>query len=147
MKKKHFDEYQVMKRYKIGYQSFFLIVVLIAVNISVSKKYAWADPDVQLYFIIMLALTYFAAMAIFKNAYLSNRTKRPIFYAVFLTVFGVYALKAHIFGLSEAGMGYIFENGQLTRNSASMIYPVFLMSAGTMFMAKYFIEKIKESKE
>lgn len=147
MKKEHFDEYQIMKRYKVGYQSFFITIVLIAINIGITERYMWAETDIQLYVIVMLSLMYFSTMAIIKNAYVSNRTKHPMFYAVFFAVFGLYSIRSHVSGIFDTGIIYLVENGQLTKKAGSMLYSLLLINMGVVAVIKNLIEKTKELKK
>lgn len=147
MKKEHFDEYQVGKRHKIEAQSLIVMIALVFINGQVSKNYMWADPDVQSYFIMMIPIIYFVTLAIFKNAYLSNRTKYPVFTVILFLGFGALMAKKPIIGFSEMGIGYFIENMKLTEGSVELLLSVVFMHTGTMLLIKCLIEKVKELKE
>ena len=44
MQKDRFDEFQVAKRHRIGYQTLFLTIALIVANGIIKMNFIWADP-------------------------------------------------------------------------------------------------------
>jgi len=52
MQNDRFDEFQIAKRHRIGYQAFILTIALIVVNGIIKMNYSWADPLMEVLVLI-----------------------------------------------------------------------------------------------
>ncbi len=75
-----YDEFQVAKRHRLGFQSFFLTMTLIFVNGFIKMNYIWAEPLMETLVLIYIPMMYMTVMAIWKGAYLSKKDKNVYMY-------------------------------------------------------------------
>ena len=69
MGKIEFDEMQLMLRYKIGYQSFLFLAILIMINVILSGMGAhWAESPTDTFILLLSAFTYFISRCIWCGA-------------------------------------------------------------------------------
>lgn len=86
---KHFDEFQLQKRNKIGYQTMILLVILIMLNGFIKQFYIWAPPFIESIVLVYLAMFYLIIMGIFKNAYFGKNKIPTTHFVLWGVGFGV----------------------------------------------------------
>ena len=84
MDNKHYDEYQIINRHKIAFQTLMITVSLVLLNGIISDIYEWARPILQASIIVHISVGYFATRAIFKNAYFGMNEKKYYINLLFL---------------------------------------------------------------
>ncbi len=132
MQEERFDEFQVAKRHRLGYQAFALTMTLIIVNGIVKMNYIWADPLMETFVLLHIPVTYLTVMLILKGAYTSKKAKNP---NVYIPMFGLVALfSLYVFVQSLwYGTFVLIEDGKLA-NNASILFQTIFMSLVTIAM-------------
>lgn len=132
MQKEHFDEFQVAKRHRIGYQAFALTMTLIIVNGIVKMNYIWAGPLMETLVLLYIPVTYLTVMLILKGAYTSKKAKST---NVYIPMFGLVALfSLYVFVQSVWYDTFVLiEDGKLA-NNASILFQTIFMSLVTIAM-------------
>lgn len=144
-KKQQYDEYQLIKRYKIGYQTLFIVVFLTLINTYVKELYPdWASPSMEAIVLLTIPYIYFMVMVILKNAFFGKKEKGlPI---LILTITFSFIIMATYGPSVIDGTFTIIENGQLSDQS----YPLFsLILFGTPAIAiliRKLIDKYEQKK-
>lgn len=139
----NFDEYQISVRHKIAFQSLLLTHVLALVNGIAATQHPWAPPMVQATFIIAIPALYFVTLAVFKNAYLGNRTRRPALTGLFALTLGLLNGAAVWFGPERRPL----ENGALTGDILPLLLGIFWGYIGIIILIKYFLENKSQAEE
>jgi hypothetical protein len=126
MQQDRFDEFQIAKRHRIGFQTLFLTITLIVLNGIVKMNYIWAEPLMEMLVLLHIPITYFTVMLIWKGAYTSKKEneKSSNFY---ILMFGLVALFS-LFVLGQSiwyGTFVLIVDGKLA------------MSAGILFQTTY----------
>lgn len=127
MKHAKYDEFQLAKRHKIGYQSFILMCIIILVNGYVKSRYGvWADPFLESLVLMFLPGLYFSGASIWKNAYLRIHDNAVLILLLFGFVGTVNFLSLGVSIFS--GTFYLIEDGQLGGDSGFVLLTsLFLM--------------------
>lgn len=69
-KEQPYDEYQLLKRNKISFQTMILFAVLIGINGFIKEVYiTWAPVLIEAFVLIYIPMFYFVLMSVIKNAY------------------------------------------------------------------------------
>ncbi|WP_342514147.1 hypothetical protein MKY34_05150 [Sporosarcina sp. FSL K6-1522] len=120
MHKDRYDEFQVAKRHRLGYQAFFLTIVLIFVNGFIKMNYIWAEPLMETLVLLYIPMLYMTVMAIWQGAYISKKEKNP---NVYIPMLGVAVLfNWFVIGYSLwDGVFVLVVDGKLV-NSASILF-------------------------
>lgn len=67
---KPYDEYQLLKRHRIGFQTMIIFASLVAINGFIKEFYIiWAPPMIEALVLLYIPLFYFILMGLFKSAY------------------------------------------------------------------------------
>ena len=132
MQQDRFDEFQIAKRHRIGYQAFILTIALIVVNGIIKMNYSWADPLMEILVLIYIPMMYLTVMAIWKGAYTSKKEKNP---NVYIPMFGLVVLFGwFVIGQSIWSDVFIFtENGKLS-NSSGILFSTTFFTVTTITM-------------
>ncbi len=136
MQEDFYDEFQLAKRHRIGYQAFFLTIGLILVNGFIKMNYIWAEPMIETLVLLYIPVTYSTVMMILKGAYTSKKARNTYLY---IPMFGIVAL----FGLFVivqslwSGVFVFVEDGKLA-NSAALLFQTtfFTLVAVTMIIRR-----------
>lgn len=128
MQKDRFDEFQIAKRHRIGYQTLFLTIALIVANGIIKMNFIWADPMMETLVLIHIPLTYFTVMLIWKGAYTSKKEneKSSDFY---ILMFGLVALFS-LFVLGQSiwyGTFVLIEDGKLAMGTSILFSTTYFM--------------------
>lgn len=66
-----YDEYQLLKRYRIGFQTMIIFALLVGINGFIKEFYIiWAPPIIEGIVLLYIPMFYFILMSLFKDAYL-----------------------------------------------------------------------------
>lgn len=126
MQNDRFDEFQIAKRHRIGYQAFILTIALIVVNGIIKMNYSWADPLMEMFVLLFIPLTYLTVLAIWKGAYMSSKVKEKNSDFYFL-MFGLVAL-FNLFVLGQSiwyGTFVLIEDGKLAISAGILLQTTF----------------------
>lgn len=124
MQKDRFDEFQIAKRHRIGYQTLFLTIALIIVNGIVKMNYIWAEPLMETLVLLHIPIIYFTVMLIWKGAYTSRKEKNSNLY---ILMFGLVALFS-LFVLGQSiwyGTFILIEDGKLATSAGILFQTTF----------------------
>jgi len=68
MKNVQYDEYQMLNRQKIAYQSFFIAIPLIIINSLINTIHIWAVPIYEGFVLAGIPLLYFITGSTYGNS-------------------------------------------------------------------------------
>ena len=124
MKQDRYDEFQIAKRHRLGFQAFLLTITLIFVNGMIKMNYIWAEPMMEMLVLIYIPLTYMTVMSIWKGAYTSKKVKNP---NVYIPMFGLVVLfNWFVIGQSIwSGVFVLVEDGKLSISSGILFTTIF----------------------
>lgn len=124
MKQDRYDEFQIAKRHRLGFQAFFLTIALIVANGIIKMNYIWAEPLMEMLVLMYIPLTYLTAAMIWKGAYTSKKVKNP---NVYIPMFGLVVLfNWFVIGQSIwSGVFVLVEDGKLATGSGILFTTVF----------------------
>lgn len=124
MKQDRYDEFQIAKRHRLGYQALFLTISLIIVNGIIKMNHIWADPLMEMLVLLYIPVTYLTVMLILKGAYTSKKVKNP---NVYIPMSGLVALFGwYVFIQSLWYDTFILiEDGKLTNSSGILFQTIF----------------------
>ncbi|MCG7336671.1 hypothetical protein MHZ95_15500 [Sporosarcina sp. ACRSM] len=128
MKQDRYDEFQIAKRHRLGFQAFFLTIALIVANGIIKMNYIWAEPLMEMLVLMYIPLTYLTAAMIWKGAYTSKKVKNP---NVYIPMFGLVVLfNWFVIGQSIwSGVFVIVEDGMLATSSGILFTTIFFTLA------------------
>lgn len=141
MSKQNFDEYQIIKRQRIAFETLFITFVLVFLNGWITSSYLWAPPMIQALIVVIFPTMYFVTRAVFKNAYLSNKVKHPLSNTAFFVGLGVVNLIVAFSAYRNLGVKHFFDHGRLTANISPIILAIFFIHIGTMILIKHLTER------
>lgn len=108
---KPYDEYQLLKRNRISFQTMILFALLVGINGFIKEYYiTWAPPMVEAFVLIYIPMFYFTLMSLIKNAYFRELDTKVavIFIMGLLVTFNLFVIIQGIiygtFSLVEDGM-------------------------------------------
>lgn len=139
-----YDEYQKLMRYKYGYHSFMIILVLsiINFNLTVFMELQWAESkSLEFMLLIFLAIGYSIVMNIYKGAYFAKHQNSKM-YAFIFFLLGI----ANIY-LSSSPYSPLITDGLVTLNSIMLISGMLWISIPVAYLTRIFVEKRRASKE
>ncbi|MGP6147075.1 hypothetical protein [Jeotgalibaca sp. A122] len=117
-----YDEYQRFIRYRTGYHSFFLVVLLLLVNHFVTgvKDFQWAeDGSVELLFIILIPGTFMNIVSTWQGAYF-NRREKPLRSNLVVLAMGVMYVWLALYSGSIRDRGLVID-GKLTLAASQLM--------------------------
>ena len=144
MKKTGFDEYQKMMRYKYGYYSFMLLIVLTISNYFLKGFYSIERATsgmLENIILTLIVIAYFILTAGYKGAYFRMSENERNYAWLFLAV-GLFNLYPFILNISHSSHHYMID-GKLTEN---VIQPL----TGSVFLflpIAVYLRKRKEKKD
>lgn len=124
MKQDRYDEFQIAKRHRLGFQAFLLTIALIVVNGMIKMNTIWAEPMMEMFVLIYIPLTYMTVAMIWKGAYTSKKVKNP---NVYIPMFGLVVLfNWFVIGQSIwSGVFVLVEDGKLSNSTGILFTTVF----------------------
>jgi hypothetical protein len=137
-----FDELQKFNRYKIGYKTMFLALIIIAVNGFVKGMFniKWAEPTLESEILVMIIAGIFAISCIIKDAYSAggkNSNRMMLLFAIigFMNIFSI------IYHSIKGSKVAIIENGMLGSDCISMVASIFFIVVPSVYGIKLFVDK------
>lgn len=137
---KHLDEYQRMKRYKLGYHTLILIVVLQAVNYFLNIDWA-EDPRFESVVILLIAGLYFTVTAVYSGAFFA-KWENPFFASFFHILSGTLMLLS-----TNVSQTPLVENGQITWQAINILGALHLFSIPLTYLVRMTVDKRRDVKE
>ncbi len=115
--KPKFDEYQKNIRYKYGYYSFFVLLVLMFIDSFVSSEVVWAEPMVKWFILILVPMLYLTTMTALKGAYIPfNKEKISFKTNIINLLLAVLWLFMGMMQYKRYGIEALIKNGILQTN-------------------------------
>lgn len=133
---KHYDEKQLIDRYRISFETMWLTFILIFIGGMIKIFYGpWAAANTEMMILLSLPTTYFAVRAIWKGAYFSVQQKSYTWPLIVFAAVSLLNLGACVgLILTEGG---IIENNMLSEN----LFQFFLALPFLMLVITYLIKK------
>jgi len=141
MNKNGYDERQILNRYKIGFQSFFILLALVLIDGFVRNAgYEWATPYNSALIIIYIALIYFTLRAINCDAYFSTKNAGNSNFV--MTIFSITAAFLVLVSIVKIVQGSfaIISKSQLTDHATSFLLTIYFVTTA----ATYWIRRTRE---
>ena len=144
---KHYDEKQLVDRYRISFETMWLTFVLILISGMINIFHGpWAAANTEMIILLSLPATYFMVRSVMKGAYFSRNEKSYTFSLILFAVIGLLNLATLII-IALRGDPLI-ENGILTENLFQLFIALPLLSIPITYLIKKAISKdIKEDEE
>jgi hypothetical protein len=144
---KHYDEKQLVDRYRISFETMWLTFILILISGMIRIFHgSWAATNTEMVILLSLPATYFLIRSIMKGAYFSRTEKSYTFSLILFAIIGILNL-ATIIVIASRGDPFI-ENGILTENLFQLFIALPLLSIPITYLIKKAISKdIKEDEE
>ncbi|OJF90777.1 hypothetical protein [Alkalibacterium sp. 20] len=140
----NYDEYQKFMRYKYGYHSFAIILILTVLNFNLDLIFnlQWAETkSLEFMLLIFLAIGYSIVMNIYKGAYFSKK-QNPKIYAVIFFFLGL----ANIY-LSFSPYSPLISDGLVTSNSMMLVSGLLWISIPVAYLTRIIVEKKRDEKD
>ncbi|MBZ3936416.1 DUF6773 family protein [Methanimicrococcus blatticola] len=139
---KHYDERQLISRYRISFETMWLTLILIFISGMFKVFYGpWAADNTEMMVLLSLPTTYFAVRAVWKGAYFSIQQKSYTWTIVSFTFVGLLNLAAFIISIINGGT--VIENGILSEN----LFQFFLALPFLALVITYAVKKIMSKNE
>ena len=144
---KHYDEKQLVDRYRISFETMWLTFVLILISGMIQIFHGhWAAANTEMVILLSLPATYFMIRSVMKGAYFSRTEKSYTFSLILFAVIGILNLATLII-IASRGDPFI-ENGIFTENLFQLFITLPLLSIPITYLIKKAISKdIKEDEE
>lgn len=141
---KNFDEYQRLMRYKYGYHSFLIILVLGVLNFNINLfiDIQWAETQpLEFMLLIFIAVGYSIVMNIYKGAYFTKHQNSKM-YAIIFFLLGL----VNIY-LSSSPYSPLIIDGRLSSNSIMLVSGMLWISIPIAYLTRVIVEKRRESSD
>ena len=144
---KHYDERQLIDRYRISFETMWLTFILILVSGMIRIFHGpWAAANTEMIILLSLPATYFMIRSVMKGAYFSRTEKYYTFSLILFAIIGILNLATLII-IASRGDPFI-ENGILTENLFQLFIALPLLSIPITYLIKKAITKdVKEDEE
>jgi len=144
---KHYDEKQLVDRYRISFETMWLTFVLILISGMIKIFHGpWAAANTEMIILLSLPATYFIIRSVMKSAYFSRTEKSYTWTLIIFAAIGILNL-ATIIIIALGGDPFI-ENGILTENLFQFFIALPLLSIPITYLIKKAISKdVKENEE
>jgi len=139
--KTEYDERQILARnsaYKASYFTLMSYMALIALLDSFDFK--WAEFDTQMLLGILISVTVFVTICIFKDAYFGYNEKSIKAFLPLAIVLGFMNVLAFVMNV-VVGDEVLFENGLLTHNSTNLFIGILFIILFIVIIIKNVISK------
>lgn len=126
-------------RYQITMHTLLIFILAVFFNGLIKQLYVWAQPMAESLLLLFIPATYFITAAIVKDAYFSDKTRRPPFLFPMLAAGGL-SLLLFLYGI-YSGDFHIFESGKLSNSSCIVITTLFLLYVPLLSLVHTFRKK------
>lgn len=140
----NYDERQKFLRYKYGYEAFFLLLALTAINSFICTViYEWAEQNVSAFAVIFISAFYFGLRTVLSGAYAGNeeaekRTARILPLTVVIVLLMCAAMLPDII----RGVDPLIVDGKVT----SAVYPVIVPPFVIPIVVAFFVKRSRDRK-
>ena len=138
----HFDECQRFLRYKYGFHSFLIVVVLSAFNFSMSSIWSiqWAETkEAEYLFLLSIAVFYSFIMSIYKGAYF-HKNETPAF------TIPLFLLSSFLY-LDTSLSSPLLSDGKLTMRGLYLLFAIMWFSGAILYVVKALIDKRRDKND
>ena len=144
--KAQFDERQLLARNKAFKYSFIITLIFAAVYMFTNVfELNWAPAYIQFGLLIVIGMTVFAVVCIFKDAYVAINYKKNI-YTYIVSVIALSAIHLYVYGRSIAsGKPNLFTSGTCSEDSIYLFSGLMFISIGISLIIKKAIDKKGEA--
>ena len=144
---KHYDEKQLVDRYRISFETMWLTFILIFISGMIQIFHGpWAAANTEMVILLSLPVTYFMIRSVTKGAYFSRIEKSYTWSLILFAAIGILNLAALIL-IALRGDPFI-ENGILTENLFQFFIALPLLSIPITYLIRKAISKdVKEDEE
>ncbi|MDL2261366.1 hypothetical protein LJC08_03940 [Methanimicrococcus sp. OttesenSCG-928-J09] len=133
---KHYDEKQLVDRYRISFETLMLTFILIFMSGTIKISYGqWATDNTEMIILMAIPATYFIIRSIWKGAYFSIKEKTHTWTLAFSALICILYLATIVFSIYNGEP--IIENGMLSEN----LFPFFIMLPFLAIIITYAIKK------
>ena len=142
---KDFDELQKINRGEIALQTMLLTFILIFINgffISISGYNIWGDSGIEALFLVYIPVMYFSTMAILKDAYTYENSKKVKTIIIMFVILSVLNLSVILQGIYR-GVFKVIEHNRLSYGSTNVLVAVFFGYIAILLFIKQKINKKK----
>lgn len=131
----HYDEKQLVDRYRISFETMWLTFILIFIGGFIKIFYGpWAAANTEMAFLVFIPLTYFVIRSVLKGAYFSVQKKSHTWSLILIVFIGVINLGN--FAIQIISGGSIIEDGMLSET----LFPLFVAIPFLLVPIVYFIQ-------
>ncbi len=134
---KYYDEYQKLLRYKYGYHSFLIIIVLSVINFNLTlfMDTQWAETKyLEFMLLLFFAAGYSIVMNVYKGSYFTRHQSVKMYSVFFLL--GLVNLY-----LSSSPYSPLIKDGLITSNSIMFVNALIFISMPIAFLSRIVVEK------
>ena len=144
---KHYDERQLIDRYRISFETMWLTFILILISGMIQIFHGpWAAANTEMAILLFLPGTYFMVRSIIKGAYFSKIKTSYTWSLILFAAIGILNIAALIL-IALRGDPFI-ENGILTENLFQLFIALPLLSIPITYLIKKAINNdVKEDEE
>ncbi len=143
--KPELDERQLMNRYKIGFQSFMLTLILLLLDILIQDvfKLTWASHFACTVFLFYIMLTFFAIRCIFSDSYFAESQRHSVRNLMAFFLLGGVFVGINIIAAVLGGRFLFMENNMLSDKTITVVTSVWMIAVPLC----YFGKKLHDRKE
>lgn len=140
-----YDEYQKMMRYKCGYYSFMLLLVLLMFDFILNDfwSYQWAETQgLETLFIMGLILLIFNGFTIYHNAHFSRKENAKWYLLLDILTGIIYTTM--FFPIPTSNPKNLLINGKLTYSSFFILIGLTFFIRPVVYIIRKGLEKLKD---
>ena len=147
MNNENYDEYQIINRQKIAFQTLIITLALVLLNGAIANFYEWTSPLLQAIVILYFSIGYFITRAIFKNAYLSTKVKHSYISALCFFVVGILNTWVFFRSLSYFGYAALIRDGKLHDGANPLMLGVFFLYVSAIIIITILLDRRQNEEE
>jgi len=143
---KDYDEFQRFWRYKYGHNALFILIGMLALNVSFFiEDFNWAaSPEIELWILLFISIIYFSVMTNFRGANEHTIEKNKMMHFTLIALSFVMFYIVYI-GYQE-GPTYLMKNGKLESGFIHLLLGISFLSDSVASYAGRLYENWKERK-
>ena len=143
--KQKLDERQLMNRYKIGLQSFLLLMLLLLLDILIQDVFGltWASHFCRTMILFYIMLAFFTIRCIFTDSYFAERDLKSVRGLMFIFILCGAVTAISIIAAAARGKFVLIESNQLNDKSLAIFYTVETL----LIPLCYFLKRRHDRKE
>lgn len=143
---KHYDEKQLLDRYRISFETMWLTFLLIFISGMINIfNGPWAADNTGMMILISIPTSYFMVRSVLKGAYFSIQQKSYTGTLILLAVIGLFNIGVSAVSLMNGGS--VIENGMLSENLFQFFLGLPFLLIPTAYLIKKKVGKNDEDDE